>query len=223
MKIIHIDGSTINILDCPDHGTHGKFYEKSFLNKYDIYYDDVNHDEDTNITTKVQCVLASHNLISHKLRLLTYNWVQHEGSLSDQEHKNGYWFNSIPDYMRSIFEVSLNYYEKMKKENHMTDELYKFFKDNILFMFFRLYFDMLEASYPKNNCPPIPQEYYDLLKSYFVRFKQYFNMSTQDFLNYIYDSPEIIREFSLYRTEAFNFMPFIETITFHDWVYKYLD
>jgi len=222
-RMIQPNGVITNFFDRPVQGTHGKFYEKSFLNKYNISYDEVNYDEDVNFTLKVQCVLTQYGLISHELKLLTYNWLEHEGSLSDNKHKNGYFFKSLPDYMKSTLGIALDYFEKAQQENIMTDELYNFFKISIVPMFFRIYFDFMGLTYPKNNCPSIPQNYYDLLKLYFVRFKQNFNMSTEDFIEFIYNDPEQLNEFAAYRTEGYIYIKFIETITFKDWVYKYLD
>ena len=76
---------------------------------------------------------------------------------------------------------------------------------------------------PTNNCPELPQSYFDLIKNYFQRYKNDFNISTQDLLKLIEEDKILLDFFSFYRSNTYFYIPFIETITFHNWVHKYLD
>ena len=123
VNVIYQNTGEIILRDCPEEGTQGKFYERAFIEKYNIRYDNVTYVEDANFGMHVKCVLVTYGLHALRLHSPTYNWLQHEGSLSDIIHKDTYFFNSQQDYIKSTIGILLDEYERISKNNKMTDEL----------------------------------------------------------------------------------------------------
>lgn len=193
--------------------THGKFYEKAFLTKYNIHYYDYHYCEDINFSNQVVMVLEETNVPFAILDLFTYVWYKRQNSLSDSLHFNGYFFDSFPEYMEGTVEMYLKAYENNKTA---SSNLKLFYKSTIEEALFHYYFYLQGLSNPVYNCPEIPTSYYKQIADYFTRYKKCTNQTTDDFIKYVYT--DRLDYYSNARTLAANQIAFIEEISFKDWI-----
>jgi len=56
--------------------THGKFYEKEFLDHYNINYDNINYNEDINLSTKIGCIITINDISSSVMEDPVYVWAR---------------------------------------------------------------------------------------------------------------------------------------------------
>lgn len=222
MRIMNEQEPTI--LHCPLNWTHGKFYEKIFWDKYNLHYDDIDYCEDVNLTTKVMMTLCNYNLGMYSTDVLTYNWDNREGSLSDRDSPATYFFSSMPDYIKVALEMLLDEYDRISSNNFkdMNDDriflVKNFYYTSALSVFLRIYFYFQAFIMPSYKCPEIPQEYYDQLQKMYVKFLTLFHINTNVMKKYI-----TVDFYEGVRHDSHGRVPFIESMSFFEWIDKYLE
>lgn len=193
--------------------THGKFYEKSFLTKYNIHYNEYHYCEDINFSNQVVLTLEETDLPFAILDLFTYVWYRRKHSLSDSLHLNGYFFESVPEYMEGTMEVYLSAFENNK---NASPKLQQFYRESIEEAIFHYYFYLQGLSNPIYECPDIPISYYKQIADYFTRYKKCTHQTTDEFIKYIYSKQ--LESYNRNRILAVDQIAFIEEISFKDWI-----
>ena len=196
---------------------HGKFYENKFLKKHDIKYSDITFNEDTNFSGLVTCKIHE---LQHKVNFfnrLTYIWHLSDNSLSHKDGYKSYFFSSMPDLINGSLGIYFDLYKKCNIENQEYKEFLERTIDEAFFGFYCYIQGMLN---PKYKCPDIPNSYYKLLAEYFKAYKNYRNISTDDYLNYVYNT--YMLEFRDIRNKCCDQIPMIEYQSYKDWINTYI-
>lgn len=196
--------------------THGKFYEKRFLETSHVdYQENLKYCEDINLSVTVACALNDLHLDPYYFEFFTYKWLLREDSLSNANGKGEYFYKSFPDYIRGTLGTYVDRFAKCNKDDHETAVFYNF---NIISMLLHLYFYYQGMQYSKNECPPIPKIYYALVYQYVQEFLKCSGWSLQELIEITYD--EMIDEYQRVRKIAFSQIPFIEIESFAEFMNK---
>ena len=188
--------------------THGKFFEKEFLTKYQIHYDEVQYGEDINFCTKVQCVLTENRCLVNRIDVPVYVWQKSKDSLSSGD----YLLYSMKDYVQSTFGVEVSYLEKHQPE----DDCYNDFVYMCLCNILHVYFYTQHGLFWTNK--RMLAEIIACLSVYVERFKKHLNCTTIDIIDTIlsdYNTYNTIRQTDNAQIE------FIEQISFPNWMALY--
>lgn len=192
--------------------THGKFYESSFWQKFNIAYQNIHYCEDINLSVTVSCICAENNIEPTYFDYFTYVWSQHPDSLSNANQVSDYFFKSFPDYIKG----TLGNYIERYKHCHRTVDVDNYYKLNIVSMFIYLYFYYQGIKWEPNECPKIPKKYYSLAYKYFKQFKKITRWNTKKFLSKI--NSDYIGEYRNVQSTTFNQIPYVESESFRTFI-----
>lgn len=191
--------------------THGKLYEKAFLNKYNIEYDNVDYCEDINFNNIVGCTLIGEEMTFNYFNEPIYVWARRENSLSDAD----YFIKSFPDYIKGTLGVILDFVKKYRDNEKVFCQFVIRFITTMYHMFFYLqspFFDqhkkeMLDAIY---TIQPIYDD-----------FKEAAKINSYEIIRLT--STDLLREYQETRNDDFMQIPFIEQMTFKDWMLTFFN
>lgn len=190
--------------------THGKLFEKTFWNKYHLAYDDLQYCEDINLTAKLNCVIDENGIKPNEYDKIIYVWCRRNNSLADED----YFRRSMIDYVKGTLGVLINYIEKHKN----NEELHNIFCVKFLATMLHVYFYHQSSILDGKEL---------LLKTiltmqpFYTRFKEDTGV-TNDGIAYAFTTD--LRElYQKTRSEDYSQIPFVETISFKDWLNSYLD
>lgn len=193
--------------------THGKFYEKSFLMKYNIRYQGYHYCEDINFSNQISLVLHENEIAFVTAECFSYVWRRRKDSLSDLENFSGYFFHSFPEYMDGTMEIYLRAYEA---HPDAPEKIISFYQDSIEHSLYYYFFYLQGLINPIYKCPPIPQEYYKQIANYVHRYRKLIHKTIDEFLTYTYEEHPHI--YCGVRAIAAKQIPFVEYMTFKDWI-----
>lgn len=218
------DMGRLKKVDTPMNWTHGKFYEKAFLEKFDVKYPEVNYCEDIGLSVTLDIIKELYNISYYKYPEMFYIWNRSEHSLSEQDI---YSYNSLPDYMLICMGLYLDAYGKLN-EDERAQHL-QFFQSASLIGLLHIFFSTQEyyASNAGINFDPAPDDinnYTPLMKEYYLRFKHLFNYNNNKHLmEHVYNLPDCKELYYHTRAEDLLHVQFVEMISFYDWITKIID
>lgn len=96
--------------------THGKFYERKFIEDNDLYYDDLFSYHDVNFSTKVLCALNHKKLTYTYLSVNLYIWHIYDKSVSRSDPIQ-YLYDNFYDSIECSYPILRKYYLIGKEEN----------------------------------------------------------------------------------------------------------
>ena len=199
------DNDTYTIQDGTLGWTHGKFFEKVFWEQHKLCYDDVQYCEDVDLITKMECLTYIESLPTFIMNEPIYVWNQHKDSLADLS----YYINSMPDYVRSSLGVIMNYL----KQNKDNEQLQFHFILTLADIYFYLQGDAFI------NQDLIVKKTINIVKQLYEQFKQLYFYTNQDIINVV--STTLLEKYNKARAVAGEQIPFIEQITFKEWLNKF--
>jgi glycosyltransferase involved in cell wall biosynthesis len=191
--------------------THGKFYQKSFWNEHKLCYDDVQYCEDINLSVKLSCLLVAKNITTYELDEPVYVWKKREDSLSSDQ----YFVDSMPDYIKGTLGVIIQYLERFKYDEDKLGTFGIEFLNTLLHFYFYFQTDLL---YPRKKKV---LEDICLIQPIYTRFKELLGFSNEKVIEIVYT--QMSSTFNKTRNEDFNQIPFIEHISFEDWIRLYFE
>lgn len=166
--------------------THGKFYERAFLEQYNIHYPNVQYCEDSNWQSLVECILINNHLSAAYYDLNTYVWVEHDDS---QSHSNQaeFFFNSFIDFIQGEF---VNFIEGfIINTDQNADEWYI---NKIISQLFEIYFQFQMLYIKSFNFPEIPFNFYSEIKKALIIFLNKTQLTQEDLLNLIENNYAVV-------------------------------
>lgn len=202
---------TRHIEDAGKGWTHGKFYERSFWTKYNIGYDEVDYCEDINLSTKVSCTLTAAHLGYTIMEEPIYVWCRREDSLSDVP----YFVKSFPDYIKATLNVIMDFLEKYKDDKEICNTYQVLFLQTFLHMYF-----YLQSQFFFNKKETV-LSIIIILQPIYERFKKMFNYTNEMLINSF--STDLLGLYNDTRTGDFAQIPFMEQISFKDWLFVYFN
>ena len=191
--------------------THGKFYEKEFLDHYNINYDNINYNEDINLSTKIGCIITINDISSSVMEDPVYVWARQTDSLSDKK----YFINALSDYIKATLKVIIYYLQQSKDNQDKFDILTYQFISTLL----NIYFYMQSTCFITNTQQLI--DGVNTLRPIYNKFKEITNLTTDKLINAIYGDYAWI--YNEARSNCLEQNIFIERITFADWISQILD
>lgn len=208
----HREGTEEYIVEDGTKGwTHGKFYEKAFWDKYDLGYDNVQYCEDVNLSTKTGCILVEEGISANVCHDPIYIWNQREGSLS----QNDYFAKSMDDYIRGSVGVIVDHIAKFQYNTDVVEKLSMKFLQTLFHIYFYSQSDALYSD--KRNILQIATT----LLPIYERFMSLTNLTTKDVVDKAHG---LYRDlFAETRHDDYNQVPFVEHITFEDWMFVYMN
>ena len=189
--------------------THGKLFEKTFLEKYNIKYNDIKHNEDTCFVNDVKCISFYYDVPVYMSEEPYYYWIRHPKSLSTS---NEYRLLSLVEYIK----ISLQSIFKFLTLSQNNDNKYKEFIKLFLSIYIRIYFyqqtvDMLTwENYQKEK-----NKWNILLSIYMKKFKELTIINNTEILEII--NNELDEIYNIIRMESSNKIMF-EHETFEQWL-----
>ena len=194
--------------------THGKFFEKKFWDEYNIKYDDVQYCEDSNLVTKVCCVLFSLGIEPQIVNEPAYVWYAREDSLSNG-NSGEYFVKSMPDYIKGTFKVVLDFYEKYRD----TEELANKYLLNLYSVIYHLFF-YLQAPHFDDRKDVVLNTIL-LLQPLYEKMKELSGLTNDDIVRIT--SNELLVFYNSIRSSDSALIPFIEKLSFKDWIHTYFN
>lgn len=191
--------------------THGKFFEREFWNKHNIHYDDVRYCEDINLSTKIDCILCTERLKLNGYKKPVYVWNRRSDSLANVK----YFVDSMPDYINATAGVIIDYVEKYKND----PELFMLFNVKFIASLLNIYF-CFQTSFLNNN-KKVLLNAISIFEPYFTRFKKVTKFTVTDIIYYI--NTDLMNLYHQTRQDNYNQVPFVEQISFQDWLLAYFD
>ena len=192
--------------------THGKFTNRILWDKYGLKYDAVDYCEDSNIVTKINCLLFSMDEEIIYAEDPVYVWCAREESLSNRNNAE-YFIKSMPDYIKGTLKVVLSYLKK-KSNTPKQSEQYRL---SFMFTLYHIFF-YLQAHHMYNY----KKEMINTI-SYMIpiveEFKELMNYTTEDII--MLTNTEYLHNYNAARTSDCNEVPFIEQMSFKDWMNLY--
>lgn len=191
--------------------THGKFYEKAFWDKYGIQYDKIHYCEDIGLTTKVDCLMIALKAKAFEYQGSVYIWNRRDDSLANEE----YFIKSFPEYIQITFGMCIKYMEKYKD----NEELFKIYVLKAIMAFLHVYFYLQSPILYNRN-----EEKHKIalcLQPLYTHFKNLIGHTNTSFIDFVHI--ELIDIYNQTRNDDFKQVPFIEQISFRDWINSYLD
>ena len=195
---------------------HGKFYNRDFLNKYNInFQEDLETEEDLFFNTAALCAVFKEGCLTFSwVDKHIYIWVINPNSLSRSFYKD-YNFDK-KNYLEEHFENYLyayvhNYLELWKE----TDKYHAVLKHHLMisillgyFYYQKELFYLKEKSYSD----------YMILKEYLHKILSICNFSKQEIIDYMY-SLDVVEVYNSIRKDIMNSDgPFIETQSFKEFI-----
>lgn len=194
--------------------THGKFIKKSFWDNENLYYDELDHCEDTNIVTKLQCVLIATKQKVCVFKSPVYVWFENEDSLSHVN--NGEYFkDGLHDYVNAVLRVIMGYLEKYESDAELKEK----FVNSVVLTLYRIFFYLQCSIY--NTSPEEMQRTIDTTKPLYERFKQLAGITAPMLILHAYYDD--IQQYNETRADASTEEPFVEKMTFEQFVNEYLE
>lgn len=185
--------------------THGKFIKKSFWDEYGICYDELEHNEDSNIVTKLHCALIGLNKPMNILKSPVYVWRSRPDSLGHNA-ESGY----IPDYVNAVIKVVFDNLCKYSED----ERAFIIFKRSFILCLYRIYFYLQDITYNFNR-----EEIFETIKviqPMYETFKSITGMTNQTLINVTYS--DYSANFNDIRNEVSEMQLIVEQITFRDWI-----
>ncbi len=96
--------------------THSKFIERAFIEKYNLFYDDLRHCHDINFMSKVYFTTLAYELPVVYHAVPTYAWHIYVGSVS-REDPIGYLYDAFFDACNCTFPIIIELYEHLIRTN----------------------------------------------------------------------------------------------------------
>ena len=192
--------------------THGKFYEKTFLEKNNIQYHDLTYNEDIDFCIQIQCLLIEKQLDNLGSQDPIYVWRRRADSLSGED----YHLNMFSNYVQATLENIIFYMNKNRDNNY----LYIQYKNLFLLFFLKIYFyfQYLPLFNQKDKIlGPLLQ-----IKKLYDIFNQILKEHSENIYEII-ESNNFIYQFDSIRNFCFIQRPFIEQITLKQFLFVYLN
>lgn len=210
--IMHVDGTDrYEVYDGTKCWTHGKFYEKSFWDKYGIKYDDVKYCEDVNLSTRTGCIMIAENIpMSISRDHLVYIWNRRSDSLSEGD----YLFLSMPDYIKGTLGIIVDYAEQYKFNTDLLDKYTLKFIQTLYHIYFYCQSDKIYTQ--RKTMLDIETTLYPICQ----RFFETSGLTADSIIEKT--NTELLNFYSQTRYEDCIQVPFVEQITFKDWMKLYL-
>lgn len=192
--------------------THGKFYQKSFWDKYNIHYTETMYCEDILLSVQIDNLIEEEELDNWYLPYVTYNWVTNPNSLS---HENdftqlGYFYLSLPDYLKGSLGV---YIDKLK--NKPSERMINYYIENTIEMIFLIYFYIQGLLYQNKISKHDADKLDQLVIKYLTDFLQIQEWTFEDLLN---NFKKRVNRYNELRTGCTLQIPMIETEPFFHWI-----
>ena len=191
--------------------THGKVFEKSFWQSNDIRYDDMQYCEDINLTNIISCIMLAKHLQAYEFNEPLYVWCRRKDSLSDME----YFRKSMPDYINATLGVIIRYVEKYLRDS----ELIPIFNARFIVTVLHVYF--YYQSKQLNDSRAGLLQAIATLQPIYTKFKELTGFTNEGIVDLI--NNDLMMLYNQTRDEDFHQIPFVEQITFKDWLNLYLD
>ena len=190
--------------------THGKFIRKSFWDEYGLFYDELEQNEDSNIVTKIQCLLIRLNKPVNLFHSPVYVWVERPDSLGHSE-KSG----NVPDYIKAVVKVVFDHLCRYSYDERMK----LIYKRSFILCLYRVFFYLQFIAYNFNR-----EEIYDsirLLQPMYDKFKSITGITNRMLINATYS--DYAEYFNNIRNEVSDMQLVVEQITFRDWINTYFN
>ena len=188
--------------------THGKFYEKQFLTNNEIFYDDVQYNEDVNFSSKVACVLIDKGIVEQKIDDVLYVWCRTGESLCTVD----YFRRSIGDHAKATLGVIIKYIDKYRD----NQELLGHYCIRFIHGLFHEYFAM--QSILLNHDPQLTINAYKGIKPFYIQFKILTKLDAAS-INDLVQS-DLLDMYNQTRVEDNEQFRLFEQISFKDWLYN---
>lgn len=185
--------------------THGKFYNRKFLLDNDIRYDEIDYCEDINLSTKISCVLIAKDIQYIILEDPIYVWCKRRDSLSEGE----YFVNSFPNYIQATLGIVYNYLEKYITNVELAEQYNILFIQTFLHMYFYLQSDFF---FDRNKYMKV----IEILQPIYAKYKTLTGYTNESFVQLL--STDLLDLYNNMRFGDVSQIPFIEQITFKDWI-----
>jgi len=190
--------------------THGKFYEREFWDKYKLGYDDVEYCEDINLSTKVSCALTVEREDINRIEEPVYVWNRRNDSLCDDD----YFIKSLSDYIKGTQAIVIDYLDTYKDDQYFLGVFSIKFINGLYHLYFysqnrMIYNNKVEFIKALNVFHPI-----------YEKFKEITEFDNQSIIQLT--NTELLQHYNLSRSDDFEQLPFIEQISFKDWMEAYL-
>lgn len=209
VNFIHDDGSAVTI-EATDVYTHGKFFEKKFLEANKISYTETRYSEDIIFTRKLMIALVLNDLSPNILNTFVYNWMQVQTSLS---HTKNYTIIAAADTMQYTFGLTTSVLNTVNLNVNQVYRLYDIcMHDILLFYFF--------TQTAKNDEEKAIFDKYvrNILVPYAAVFIKALDIDVQELKDILTSN---IDEYNVLRITTSEQTPFIEYMTIYDWMDKY--
>lgn len=193
--------------------THGKFYEREFWDKYNVSYDDVEYCEDINLSVKLDCIVSENNIKISEFNEPVYVWGRRRDSLADMD----YFIRSMPDYITATLGVIEGYVEKYKDKTN--EGLFNCFVIKFFATLLHIYF-YHQSSFLCDK-KQVHIKTVNVTQPILTRFEEATGFKPNDIVYLL--SGDLLNLFQQTRNDDFNQIPFIEQITFKDWLELYFD
>lgn len=190
--------------------THGKLFERKFWKKYQLAYDDLQYCEDINLTAKLNCIIDENSIKPNVYDKIIYVWCRRNNSLADED----YFRRSMIDYIKGTLGVLIEYVEKYEDNK----ELHNLFCVRFLATLLHIYFYHQSIILSSKEL---------LLKTmltvqpFYTRFKVSTGVTSEGIACAF--TSELRELYQKTRNEDFLQVPFVETMSFKDWLNNYLD
>lgn len=191
--------------------THGKFYEREFWNKFRLKYDLVQYCEDINLSTKIDCIVTAEHIQPAEIAKPIYVWRRRKDSLSDID----YFKKSMPDYIKSTLGVIVVYVNKYFNDPNIIGII------NLKFIVALLHVYFYYQSKQLNDSRQGLIRSLAVLQPIYSMFKKITGFSNDDIVDFV--NNDIMAIYNKTRAEDCQQIPFVEQITFKDWLNLYLD
>ena len=191
--------------------THGKFYEQSYIKKYNIYYDELDYCEDINFSTKISCVNELEDIVPFSLEEPLYVWCRSNNSLSNEN----YYIHSFSDYISATSGVIIEYIEKYQTNEKLSTMYQIMFIQTILHIYF--YLQGVSFYHQKELMLKAILTFTPLYK----RFKEVYHYTNEKLVKLL--NTDLITFYNRIRYTDFKQLPFFEQVTFEEWLFTYFD
>ena len=191
--------------------THGKVFEKSFWKGNDIRYDDLQYCEDINLTNIISCVMLAKHIQAFELDSPIYVWCRRKDSLSDMQ----YFKESMPDYINATIGVIIKFVEKYLRDGELIAIFNARFIVTVLHVYF--YYQSKQLNTDKIGL----LKAMTTLQPIYTKFKELTGFTNEDIINLI--NNDLMALYNQTRNDDFHQIPFVEQITFKDWLNLYLE
>lgn len=200
----------IKIYDRSKGWTHGKFYEKAFWDKYDLCYGEVQYCEDISLSSKIACIIAGEGIQTYEYDTPVYVWRRRSDSLCDAD----YFIRSMPDYIKATLGTTLHYIKKYKYDQDALGQLNIKFIITLYHFFF--YFQSDELG---KNKKLLLGTIAGILPLY-QKFKEIADLTDEQII--ILTNTTLKDIYNSTRADDCKQIPFVEQISFKQWLTNYL-